>query len=340
MVAPSHDFLRFVRAVHWRMGVMRAVEGMGLGVLGGAVLGLCVMGVTLWRGQMAGGAGLGVMAAAGVIGAIWGTMRRPDMLRAAMQADRQLELKDLLSTALTARDSADPWATTVVALADHCCQSLQPRQVVLNRLGARAWGGIAMTVLLCVSMALLAPSAAPSLASDSAVAFVSPDELDRMADDQGRLGEMRRAPQRQRSAEPDRPSGITAGVDDPAQGEQHGDAVDSDHHAEVANPEGAGGGEGRTQTTHEPDRLTIRPSDLSNASPDGDASSAGGGVMGDGMTGAQPPAGLHTSTAAPAPVAPWESDQWNSSRNEALDDIERNQVPGEYRELVREYFTR
>lgn len=336
----SHDFLSFVRAVHWRMGVMRALEGLGMGVLAGGLLGIFVMGVTLWRGEMAGGVGLGVMGASGLIGATWGVMRPPNLLSAAMLADQQLALKDLLSTALAAQDRADPWAGAVVAMADHRCRSLQPRQVVLNRLGARAWGGIAVTALLCVSVAVMAPSATPSMASDSRLAFVSPDELDRLAARTDAAGQRSPAPPRPRSVEPDRPTGITAGVDDPAQGEQNGDAVDSPHRTEIANPEGAGGGKGQTQASADPDRLTVPPLGDAQAPVNGDAHTASGGAARDGSAGIQPPTGLHISAGSSAPVAPWDSDQWGISRSQAIDAIERNQIPGAYRDLVRAYFER
>src|SRR5919112_938147 len=47
----AHPFELFVRGVHRRMVVLRACEGVGLGVLGGCVVALLLMPVLIWRGQ-------------------------------------------------------------------------------------------------------------------------------------------------------------------------------------------------------------------------------------------------------------------------------------------------
>src|SRR5438034_11031607 len=106
-MARDFHFEGFVRAVHRRMVVLRAVERMGICVLIACAVLLVLMPSLIWRGQGTlelVGAALGVGALAGVV---WGITSRPTRLAAAVEADRQLKWADLLSTALTLRQGGD-----------------------------------------------------------------------------------------------------------------------------------------------------------------------------------------------------------------------------------------
>jgi len=74
-----------------------------------------------------------------------------------MQADRQLRLSDLLGTALALRqrENPDEFEQAVMGLAEARCRGASPSAVVLNRLGARSWGGIGLTGAMVIGLGLM-----------------------------------------------------------------------------------------------------------------------------------------------------------------------------------------
>src|SRR5438067_3480147 len=101
-----------------------------------------------------------------MIGLAWGLVRRPGLIDAALLADSQLELSDLLATALATASSADPWSRAVVAMAEQRCRSLSPDAVVLRKLGGRARGGIGLAAALVLTLGVLSGVPADSRARD------------------------------------------------------------------------------------------------------------------------------------------------------------------------------
>jgi len=61
MAKAGSQFEDFIGALHRRMTVLRAVECVGLGVLAGCAICLVLMPVLIWRGQGAGGLGIGAV---------------------------------------------------------------------------------------------------------------------------------------------------------------------------------------------------------------------------------------------------------------------------------------
>src|SRR5687767_12108259 len=157
MSAPLH-FEGFLRALHRRMVVLRVLEKVGLGVLAGCALALFLMPILVWRGQgtmplVLGCGGLGVVG-----GVLWGLARRPGMLAAAVEADRQLKLADLLGTALFLHSRGEPLdeiGRTIVATAEAKCAGLSPSVVIVNRIGVRGWGGIGLAAAMVLTVALV-----------------------------------------------------------------------------------------------------------------------------------------------------------------------------------------
>jgi hypothetical protein len=83
-----------------------------------------------------------------------------------MEADRQLRLGDLLSTAWSVRgDAGEPWRQTVANLADAACRAARPSEVLLRRWGARAWGAISLSTALLLVVAVLVERPSEGLAS-------------------------------------------------------------------------------------------------------------------------------------------------------------------------------
>jgi len=177
------------------MVILRGLERIGVCLLIGAVACLIWMGVMLWLGQEIGWAAALILAVAAIAGAIWGLIHRPTRFRAAMEADRQLKLNDLLSSALGMRQPAVPqtktpepesgissclrfqesaastdpkataehnFASVVLTLADQACARSTVSGLRLHRLGARSWGGIGLAMALVGAMAFLGADPARS----------------------------------------------------------------------------------------------------------------------------------------------------------------------------------
>ncbi len=74
-----------------------------------------------------------------------------------MEADGQLNLADLLSTAMLMRrarnPSNDPWNSTLLAMADAKCDQLSPSNVLLRRWTSRRWGGVGLAISLVLTLA-------------------------------------------------------------------------------------------------------------------------------------------------------------------------------------------
>lgn len=325
------------------MWIWRALEWTGIGAAGGCAIALLVLPVLVGRGVAATGpvlALLGIGAAAGLLAAV--TQRR-SLDAAAVEADRQLELHDLLATAWAVRGRGDAWAGTVLALAEARCADLAPGQVVLKRLGVRSWAGIAAAVMLTVSAAMIYSTPRQSMASDSP--FVSAErlerELDRLSDSHVRLPRVSQAP---------------TGAADPAsrqfdtgrneRTERNGESAGASDGSQQAPAAGVGTGEASPERVRMPN-AAIQQSRAGETAPDQigtteSADAASGGGSGDGRaTGGDAPAtGMNTATAAGTRVPAWRSDQWPAARDEAMTAIRNGAIPPDYRALVQDYFDR
>src|SRR4051812_3143477 len=88
---------RFVLAVRRRMIVVRGIERVGVGTLVAMIAAAPLITILIYRGESS----VALMGVALLIGAsagsIWGMRQRPTILHAASEADRQLDLNELLS---------------------------------------------------------------------------------------------------------------------------------------------------------------------------------------------------------------------------------------------------
>src|SRR4051812_43296543 len=103
VVDPFPRLASFLIAVHRRLVVLRAAERAGICLAIGCALTLPLVAVLVWRGQSAGPLAVGALTLAAVVGLTWGFARRPSVIDAAAEADRQLGLADLLATACYVR---------------------------------------------------------------------------------------------------------------------------------------------------------------------------------------------------------------------------------------------
>src|SRR5262245_40659419 len=90
----------FLRRVHRRWMLWRALEHAGIGVVASCAAALALGTILVYRGEPAFGPTIIVLFLGAAIGLAYGLVRRPSLLDAAVKIDRQLKLADLLGTAL------------------------------------------------------------------------------------------------------------------------------------------------------------------------------------------------------------------------------------------------
>jgi hypothetical protein len=338
-------FERFLRAVHRRMVVLRALERLGLCILGGCSVALVLMPILIWRGQGTGELLAAVLGVSGVAGAGWGLASRPTKLAAAMEADRQLGWSDLLGTALLLRRSETEMERTVLAMAEARCAGTAASAVVLNRLGVRGWGGIGLAGALVVGVSLFGgdPNRAAATGPRSWQEIEAMQERGNAAR-KSASADYRRArpglggddddPLNSTSRTPDTASGVAAAANDAASNNGAGGAQ-----------EGTGAGAGQSSSRaggNKPDAHAAAGGDANANGANAGATSAGGGGMasqstanGGGRSGSS--AGANAARKA-APV--WRGQGWPADQVAAQAAIQGGRVPDAYREMVREYFER
>ena len=157
------DLDRFLRRVHRRYVALRG-GGVGAGRTGGVWRRAGPAGAALGEGRAA----LGPSAAAIAFG-------RASDWRGESPAGRDCSMPRRKPTGnsgwpiswhrahrrhLLVNDQPDPWAASVLAVAEARCRTLGPSAVVLNRLGARAGAASGWRRPCCLTLALLAGSPA------------------------------------------------------------------------------------------------------------------------------------------------------------------------------------
>lgn len=345
----SREFERFVTAVHRRMTVLRALERVGLCVLGGCVVAAVLSPILMTRGEPTGTLILAALSAAIVGGLFWGMLSRPSRLAAAAEVDRQLRLADLLGTAVTLRadDADDAMAGAVLALADARCRATTPATVVLHRFGARGWGGIGLALAFVVGLNLLGPEATHSANRDSARATSWGDVEAARDESAGRAArravtpDLRRAKTGNGSDEDATPPTEMTDERSSSPNSTQG-AGSADQDAGGGSKDGTGGGAGRSASGKTGEQaITAKPGDAQNPMKNGTAAGGGGAGTAAALTQAGGPAGTTAGQGSaggrrPAPV--WESQGWADDRGAAEAAVRSGRVPDAYRELIRGYF--
>ena len=159
-----------IDAVHRRIVVLRVLESIALGCAAAAVAGLLLLPIIWWRGRSPLGMAEMLLGLGAICGLIRGLAARPTPLDAAAEADRQLDLHDLLGTVLLLCRGGDDdlttpqWCASLLAISETRCRDLRASTVIINRLGLRTWGGIGVLVGGLLTLSLLCaqpPDVAP-----------------------------------------------------------------------------------------------------------------------------------------------------------------------------------
>src|SRR5688572_7579141 len=106
--AEAPNLARFVRGLHRRLIVLRLLECAAVGVACASALSIPLLPVFILRAKPALPVVAVLLPLGAVAGACWAALRRPRVLDAAGEADRQLGLADLFASAwLIARNGGD-----------------------------------------------------------------------------------------------------------------------------------------------------------------------------------------------------------------------------------------
>jgi hypothetical protein len=347
---PVH-FARFLNAVYRRLVLLRLLERIGIAIAFSCGVALIAAVTLLMHNHPAMAAVESCLAAGFIGGLIWGLIRRPHPLQAAMEADRQLHLDDLLSSAwMVSNKSPDnPWLEILLAQADSRCQKLSASSPTLWRLGSRAWGGIALSAALVLTLASFGPSSAPRQVADTGRPLQA-TTIGLSDPTKNSLLDLSASPDHRPILlpDPDDPNASTFGQNSapPPQSAKAGspDASDSTNHAPSASSDDShGAGSARTNPptakkvpTPEQPSATTGHSDHKT----GDAAAGTGNpsaqASGNDATTAGTVAGI-TPAADKAPT--WQSNSWPANVDRARRALDAGHIPAAYRDLVRSYFT-
>jgi hypothetical protein len=268
-------------------------------------------------------------------------------LAAAAEADRQLRLSDLLGTAYLLRRSqtGDDFAAVVLAQAEARCRGVSPSVVILDRWGARGWGGVGLVVALVTGLSLVGPDdrRSEARASLSSAGPQSWRDLERHDRERGNVGQSTATPDYRRAkpgtgADDADPLKSAVSTSEPAG--RNASAMKDPAGAGGA-AEGTGGGTGRS-ASRENTGAAQTPAGAGGRGADDKGTSAGGGGAtaraGNETAGGGGAAGVGGDSRPPAPV--WRSDQWPADQEAARAAVRGGAVPEAYRDLVRDYFER
>src|SRR5581483_8129178 len=344
-MAPEARHLdRFLSAVRRRVMLIRAAERVGLCAAAACAAALALMPILLWRGEPAMPLALGALAAGALAGLVWTALHRPTLLEAAIEADHQLDLADLLGTALAVRRepnakfTSDEWTRMLLALAESKCAALSPSMLVLNRLGARAWGGIGLAAALVLTLGLMSSQPRDLRAAGASVEILPRANLD-----------LARATAFPDATSRDRPASARDVTDDrdrtPNDGAPSASASNDQIRksgeasgASSAAPDSTGGGQSRTDTPQVAAVGTLPPAGGRENASAGKVASGVGEADANASRRAHPSSALGSSTMSrQRDVPPWQADAWNSDRAAAADAIRAGRVDNQDEDIVRDY---
>jgi len=325
------------------MIVLRTAERLGLCILAGCAILFILMPILIWRGQQSGELAIITLATAALAGLLWAFASRPTALTAAMEADRQLKLSDLLGTALLLRriGTNDQVEQTVLALAEARCSQASPSAVVIHRLGARGWGGVGLAAALVAGLCLIGPDNARSQAKAAGPKSWQDVELE---NDKANATKLVSAVDMRRVKE----GGGTDDVDPLKSNIPTPDSATattvthSDAHNNDATGAQAGTGTGSAQSASKTNQGNTADATATGSSKTntGNNTAGGGGISSENSNNSTAAGGTAGAGKPRRPAPIWRSDTWPADQQAAQAAIRSGQIPDAYRDLVRDYFQR
>ncbi|MGD0463785.1 MAG: hypothetical protein ABSB74_14960 [Tepidisphaeraceae bacterium] len=345
---PSYapDTRKFISAVWRRIVVVRIAESIAIATAAASAAGLALIPILWLRGQSALPLALAMLLLGGISGGVWGISRRPTRFQAAVEADRQLNLQDLLGTVhLLSRENAagDPWRDAIACVSDERCRCLRPSAVVVNRLGLRAWGGVGILGALLITMGLFTarpPNVSAAASSPESNSPAPPQSI------QPSIAVANPSPQS--TARPPGPGGNDDISNRAAEQDQPDDSHrDSSSQSKLAQSHSAAGADSSTGGGAVITHASQPPIELPAIGDTGAAFPHSGQAIaataGQSDSRAKTPGDSNAVTATGSAnhrSPPWTSDQWPADSAAAQAAINAGHVPDSDADLVRDYFSR
>jgi hypothetical protein len=331
---------RFLRRIQRRWIVVRAVERIGLCVLISSAIAIILSLILIFRGESS----IALSSVCLTLGLLTGILvawfTRPSPFDAAIEVDRQLNLADLLATALSIRESktivADTvdsqWASTILALAEARCETIVNEPLMLHRFGIRAWSGIGLTTIVVLTLAMVSTN--PLILNAAKVSRESLRENPPQRVDEHLLAGSERSNDPQQSPAPESATRSRMQETD-ALKSTASEARPKDSSA-ITDSTGAGSGrtDASTSTDVDPVGNTKAKSDSTGASATGGGEASVTGVRGDGSS------SLASDSSRAIAPPPWTSHDWPQAQKRASEQLRSGDVPDSYRDLVHDYFSR
>jgi hypothetical protein len=333
---------RFISAVRRRILLVQIAESIAISIAVASAIGLAVLPILWWRGQSAVPLAIAMLATGCFFGLIWGISRRPSLLEAAIEADTQLNLHDLLGTVMQIdkNPSTLAWQTTIAAFADNRCRTLHPSAIIVSRMGLRGWAGVGILGALLLTFALLTARPA-TVTAESSVLGYAPVESSPPMDTIPRADDS--------STSLSRPPG-PGGPDSNSSRDFPENHIDNSmaesipaNNSSAPSSTGAGSSPGSGTATAK----TPAPPPESPTVPNAGQPPQHSAAIADGAGMSNSPINVagenNSKMASPGPakrVAPWTSATWTTDSAAATTAISAGQVPEEDTDIVRDYFRR
>lgn len=341
--APHLD--AFIRRLHRRFVVVRLAERIGTCLLIGSGGGALILPIFWWQGGSAMPLIILILLMAAGVGVLMSALRRPTLLQAALEADRQLNLADLLSTACSIPGNSDAWGSTLRALADARCKQLSTSQVILNRWGKRRWGGVGLVLALLLALSMLSSQSPPlqaasesQTATDSLGVPIAPSHSVAYSATARLNGTHQPAIDDNPSADNATPQTSRATSTDKSASATPPSAIA--HTAPAGDPNGSGAA---ATATFPPSALArVLPQGASTSAASGHGPTANGGQADSQTDGRQgdvdPASGVAAAKHAAKIIPPWSTSTWIDDQNKAESQIRSAPTYDPYRLLIQQYF--
>jgi hypothetical protein len=309
------------------MVIVSVVEQFGFGFLVASSLASLLMAIAIWQSLPTVPILIFCALLSVLLGAVLTGIRWPTRRTAALEADRQLRLDDLLSSALLSANPHDDFATAMLTMADARCAMHAPSEVIFRRFGVTSWGAIGLAMSVTATLAVIPFGAAKSQATDANASVLSATSNDLPSAIQS--NDLTRVNSSNNDPMSDGASKITT------QGDLQADARSTDARTNqastVANPSGTGGGTATTKTKSgtgpRPGETIARPSNANGSLGSGGTASNLSSQNHESGTGIERG---NISTAA----ASFHGD--GTSSGDII--VKDSNIPPEHRDLVRDFF--
>jgi hypothetical protein len=318
------------------MVLVGLLEQIGSALLAASVLAMLLTAVTIWQSMPTLQILLFSMALGLLVGPVLAIYRWPGRAAAAAEADRQLRLNDLLSSAISVSNSNDEFVIAMHAMADARCELHSPSEVIFRRFGVRSWGAIALAMCIATTLAVIPFGPARSQAVDANSAVLSASSNDAIASTHSNPRTQFISPNNDASSEG------ASGISTLNQTTDHSTTDQSsnppDRTMAVGSNAGSGGG---TSTTTVKSESNSQPGASADRTPSASASTgSGGNAASSGGDKNDRAHGTERGNAKTTDQIP----AWNGGSSATAlpsglgSDVNSDHVPPQHRDLVRDFF--